>query len=222
METYNFDKFIDDKNTIDDLVKYIDILNTKSITFDSKLFNNKLNNKIYVEALINKIITPHNFIFNDNKMTDYYLKIYTNLIEIIPDKNICVEIIEEVLNYSREFEQNNYFIINNKLKEVFNKLNYIFNNNLVLDLVINSKLTPHKLVYMKPSELSDKFNTLNKQSIQELEIDMLKTPMNQTTKFKCPKCKKNQCSFIEKQIRSADEPMTAFITCNNCNYNWKE
>ena len=38
-----------------------------------------------------------------------------------------------------------------------------------------------------------------------------------TTKLlKCGKCKKNNCTFFEMQTRSADEPMTVFVTCNEC------
>jgi DNA-directed RNA polymerase subunit M/transcription elongation factor TFIIS len=40
--------------------------------------------------------------------------------------------------------------------------------------------------------------------------------------FTCSRCKKNQCSYYQLQTRSADEPMTTFITCLNCNKRWKE
>lgn len=42
-----------------------------------------------------------------------------------------------------------------------------------------------------------------------------------STMYECPKCKKRDCTFYEKQTRSADEPMTQFINCNVCKYNWK-
>ena len=37
-----------------------------------------------------------------------------------------------------------------------------------------------------------------------------------TTQLKCGKCKKNNCTFHEMQTRSADEPMTVFVFCNEC------
>ena len=40
--------------------------------------------------------------------------------------------------------------------------------------------------------------------------------------FTCSRCKKNQCTYYQLQTRSADEPMTTFITCLNCNKRWKE
>lgn len=42
-----------------------------------------------------------------------------------------------------------------------------------------------------------------------------------TTEFKCPKCKKRDCSYTQAQTRSADEPMTTFCGCNICGHRWK-
>jgi DNA-directed RNA polymerase subunit M/transcription elongation factor TFIIS len=39
--------------------------------------------------------------------------------------------------------------------------------------------------------------------------------------FKCPKCKFKKTTYYSVQTRSADEPMTNFITCNNCAHRWK-
>lgn len=42
-----------------------------------------------------------------------------------------------------------------------------------------------------------------------------------TDTFKCRKCLKNECSYYALQTRSADEPMTIFVTCVNCGNRWK-
>lgn len=34
--------------------------------------------------------------------------------------------------------------------------------------------------------------------------------------FTCRKCKSNKCSYYQMQTRSADEPMTTFVTCLDC------
>lgn len=39
--------------------------------------------------------------------------------------------------------------------------------------------------------------------------------------FKCPKCQKRKVTYYQMQTRSADEPMTNFITCLYCNNRWK-
>jgi transcription elongation factor S-II len=37
----------------------------------------------------------------------------------------------------------------------------------------------------------------------------------------CSKCKGSQVSIVQKQTRSADEPMTCFCTCKKCGHKWK-
>ena len=43
-----------------------------------------------------------------------------------------------------------------------------------------------------------------------------------TDRFRCSQCKKKMCSYYELQTRSADEPMTIFISCLNCGKRWKQ
>lgn len=40
--------------------------------------------------------------------------------------------------------------------------------------------------------------------------------------MQCPKCKGRNVSVQHKQVRSADEGMTAFCHCRDCNQKWKE
>ncbi|KAJ1735348.1 transcription elongation factor TFIIS [Coemansia biformis] len=42
-----------------------------------------------------------------------------------------------------------------------------------------------------------------------------------TDQFKCGRCKQRKCSYYQLQTRSADEPMTTFVTCAVCNNRWK-
>tara|TARA_B100001123_G_C14862481_1_gene848591 strand:+ start:224 stop:736 length:513 start_codon:yes stop_codon:yes gene_type:complete len=39
--------------------------------------------------------------------------------------------------------------------------------------------------------------------------------------YKCGRCKKRMCTYYQLQTRSADEPMTTFVTCLNCGKRWK-
>lgn len=57
-----------------------------------------------------------------------------------------------------------------------------------------------------------KIEQMRKEAIQARATDM----------FKCPKCKKCNCTYYELQTRSADEPMTIFITCLECGLKWKQ
>jgi transcription elongation factor S-II len=39
--------------------------------------------------------------------------------------------------------------------------------------------------------------------------------------FTCGRCKSKKTTYYEMQTRSADEPMTAFVTCLDCGKKWK-
>jgi len=43
-----------------------------------------------------------------------------------------------------------------------------------------------------------------------------------TDRFSCGRCFKRECTYYELQTRSADEPMTIFITCLNCGKHWRQ
>jgi len=42
-----------------------------------------------------------------------------------------------------------------------------------------------------------------------------------TDTFKCKKCKSTRCSYYALQTRSADEPMTLFVTCLDCGHRFR-
>jgi transcription elongation factor S-II len=42
-----------------------------------------------------------------------------------------------------------------------------------------------------------------------------------TDLFTCKKCRSKQCTYYQLQTRSADEPMTTFVTCVNCEARWR-
>jgi DNA-directed RNA polymerase subunit M/transcription elongation factor TFIIS len=215
LSTYLSDEpFIIDLNNY--ILKYHSNYDITSLTL-------KLENNIVINALNDKYISFNDFILLELNILLNNINIFNCLNKILDNESKCLEIINEITNYIRSnyFEYTTY-IFNNKLKEIYEKLTYKLDGTSIQSLILSDELLIVDLVNFKPYKLSDNFTILNIQSIKEHEINMKKTPLNQTTKFKCPKCKKNVCSYIEKQIRSADEPMTAFITCNGCNYNWKE
>jgi len=39
--------------------------------------------------------------------------------------------------------------------------------------------------------------------------------------FTCGKCRSKKTTYYQMQTRSADEPMTSFVTCLNCGKHWK-
>jgi transcription elongation factor S-II len=61
-------------------------------------------------------------------------------------------------------------------------------------------------------------NHLTKHSQSGPSKDELQT----TDMFRCGKCGQRKCCYYQLQTRSADEPMTTFITCVPCGNRWKQ
>lgn len=72
---------------------------------------------------------------------------------------------------------------------------------------------------MASDELKKATDLLNQQNLhhalaageQEAETDA----------FQCGRCKQRKTRYRQAQTRSADEPMTTFVTCTNCGNRWK-
>jgi len=92
----------------------------------------------------------------------------------------------------------------------------------VKQLITNKQIKPHKLAFMTHQEMQpSRWATL----IEDLKIKNQNkyTPKIEasTDNFTCYKCKSKECSYYQLQTRSADEPMTTFVTCIKCGNRWK-
>ncbi|XP_016357998.1 transcription elongation factor A protein 3-like isoform X13 [Sinocyclocheilus anshuiensis] len=72
---------------------------------------------------------------------------------------------------------------------------------------------------MASDELKLLRNVLTQEAIREHQ--MAKTGGTSTDLLQCGKCKKKNCTYNQVQTRSADEPMTTFVLCNECGNRWK-
>lgn len=89
---------------------------------------------------------------------------------------------------------------------------------------LNGAVSASRLAKMTPEEMaSDEMKKLREKFIKEA-IDDAQLATVQGTKtemLKCGKCKKKNCTYNQLQTRSADEPMTTFVLCNECGNRWK-
>lgn len=126
----------------------------------------------------------------------------------------------------RTFE-NGLFIIcyMNAARRIISNLDpnsYVKNTQLIekiknknIDIDILSQMTtmdyaPHMYADMRERQLQR----------EQQQLDGNKSMA--TDLFKCGRCKKRETTFYELQTRSADEPMTQFITCVNCGNHWRQ
>jgi DNA-directed RNA polymerase subunit M/transcription elongation factor TFIIS len=71
---------------------------------------------------------------------------------------------------------------------------------------------------MFPSKWKESFELQQLREKSELEGNKSMA----TDQFLCTRCWKRECTYYEMQTRSADEPMTIFITCINCKKHWRQ
>jgi len=105
-----------------------------------------------------------------------------------------------------------------KLRSVFCNLK----RTEIVEKLMNKTIKPHELTFMTHQELMpEKWERLIKdKKIREENIYAPKLEAS-TDGFTCRKCKSKECSYYQLQTRSADEPMTTFVTCITCGNRWK-
>lgn len=90
--------------------------------------------------------------------------------------------------------------------------------------VLKGIIAPEKIAVMTADEMaSEEMKTLRQKFTKEAINDhqMAMTSGTKTDLLKCGKCKKSNCTYNQVQTRSADEPMTTFVYCNECGHRWK-
>ena len=95
-------------------------------------------------------------------------------------------------------------------------------NPVLLNKVKNKKIKIHKIAFMTHQEMIPEQweELINKKKIRDQHRYTPKLDAN-TDNFTCRKCKSTRCSYYQLQTRSADEPMTTFVTCIDCGSRWK-
>ena len=163
-----------------------------------------------------KMVEKLNTILNDIKLSRCIEKsIYNYVIDTAKEKNIM-----------RKWNNNIFLhLYMNKVISVYSNLNsesYIQNNYLLKE-ILNKKINPNNIAKLSvynifPENWKDLLNEKSKRD----ELKYKLKPEAMTDQFKCRKCFSRSCSYYEVQTRSADEPMTQFITCLNCKNRWKQ
>ncbi|KAL2097545.1 hypothetical protein ACEWY4_006752 [Coilia grayii] len=90
--------------------------------------------------------------------------------------------------------------------------------------VLCGNVAPDRIAKMTAEEMaSDELKEMRKNLTKEAIRDhqMARTGGTETDLFTCGKCKKKNCTYTQVQTRSADEPMTTFVFCNECGNRWK-
>ena len=130
--------------------------------------------------------------------------------------NIACDIETELSKYY-ENKPNNKDMLTKYRDLAFN----IKKNEELKEDILNGVYAPSKLVTLSNEELAKK--SLQKkrketvdQQIKELQGKNAGMETSNTKEYKCGKCKQRNCRYSQAQTRSADEPMTIFVSCLTC------
>jgi len=156
--------------------------------------------------------------------------------KIVKNAKISRQIEQSIYNSSLQYSTetniernwtNNIFksLYISRVRSIYANLNedsYLQNKNFKMKIIEN-KYDPKTITSLSNYDI---FPEVWEELLMKLaENDKLKKelkPEAMTDMFKCRKCGSRSCSYYEFQTRSADEPMTQFITCLDCNNNWKQ
>uniref|UniRef100_A0A6E8VYQ0 Transcription elongation factor n=1 Tax=Anopheles coluzzii TaxID=1518534 RepID=A0A6E8VYQ0_ANOCL len=89
---------------------------------------------------------------------------------------------------------------------------------------VSGAITAQRLAKMTSEEMaSDEMKHLRDRFVKEAinDAQLATVQGTKTDLLKCGKCKKRNCTYNQLQTRSADEPMTTFVMCNECGHRWK-
>jgi transcription elongation factor S-II len=114
----------------------------------------------------------------------------------------------------RELYKARFFEIKRAILESDLKTRITEKNVRMKDLVV---MTPDQLMPNGPYA-----KALRAANLKELEMETIRAKdAEYEGVFMCMKCKSKKTTYHQLQTRSADEPMTTYVECKNCNNRWK-
>lgn len=156
--------------------------------------------------------------------------IVTQLETLTKDKSISINLEKGIFNYTIN-AANNKNLIKKWSNELFvtiyiEKLKMVLfnlkNENLNYKL-LSKEIKAHELAFMSHEEMRpDIWGKLIE--LKKIKDENKFSPKLEasTDDFTCSKCKSKKCTHYQLQTRSADEPMTTFVTCINCGNRWRQ
>ena len=155
--------------------------------------------------------------------------IVTSMQKYLPSYYKCKNIEISIFNYTVQKSKedrvirkwtNEYFVLIylNKFKSIL----FHLKNPNIIQKITNHEIISQDIVFKKYMDLMpEKWNTKIKEKEMRLENKFFPKVEASTDNFTCGKCKSKACTYYQLQTRSADEPMTTFVTCTNCGNRWK-
>jgi len=110
-----------------------------------------------------------------------------------------------------------------KLRSLFQNLKNTSNRELG-PRVMSGEIPAARFVVMTHDELKSVERQKEDEKLEKENLLKSQVPMAQRSisdALVCSKCGKKEVAYTQAQTRSADEPMTTFCECTNCDHRWK-
>jgi transcription elongation factor S-II len=166
-----------------------------------------------------KIANPEQFRLNIRGKLDLILeneKHSSNL-----EKGIFNYALKEATNRKVVKKWDNQYFVQiylDRLRSIYLNLK----NTEILDQIKSEAVQAHTVAFMTHQEMRpDKWKELIEEKAKKDKNKFETNVEASTDTFTCRKCKSNKCTYYQMQTRSADEPMTTFVTCIECGQRWK-
>ena len=167
----------------------------------------------------------------DSPMRKFIVERFSTLLEIPESDPICINLEKNIFNYAIDHTTSGDASWDNKYFAMFYKSKFLSiqftmkNNPDIKKRLLDKKIKTINLVNMRPEELwfdGPHAKAIDERIHKEMKKEYLTKEMKaQDGFFTCNRCKSKKTTYYQLQTRSADEPMTTFVSCLNCNKNWK-
>ena len=138
------------------------------------------------------------------------------------EKNILNHAVDKVREENASFENENFRTMY-KCKFLSVK-NSLLQNQQILEQIQRKAMKSSDLINLKPWEVlpdGPYAKAMEDRMHKELRKEWFANEQkNQKGFFRC-RCGSDKTTYAQAQTRSADEPMTTFVSCMTCGKNWK-
>ena len=164
-------------------------------------------------------------------------KVVENFTELMEDRELAVEfedcllhfISDEALRDSIDVDWSNKVFWNkyrNQAVHLYENLkgdkSYVSNEMGWLEKIKSKDITSKEFIELSPSDICPSRWKKHIESTLESEKKLYSHKKATAIIMHCSRCKKkSNCDYYLLQTRSADEPMTTFVTCLECDHRWK-
>lgn len=156
----------------------------------------------------------------------YYIQKFSEVLNLDKSDEIIIDLEKGINNntidiletdiYSPKFKKQ-YIITGRK---ILSNITYTPNSEMVRNNILSKSWPAENIAKMTHEDLYPDFYSALKLKIMAKYI-VSKPEEPKDGLIKCIKCKSMKTVYTQAQTRSADEPMTTFVTCLNCDNHFK-